>query len=331
LEEIIVSLFMPGLKRDRDRQGWLGDTTKETITSSIRTGTLDTDYNIYQGWWPRIIDAFDDSSIPTAQKTDMNSTTYLDTAAVAQRESATLTGTSGTANIPINGTNYLATFTTSLTVTATNFVTSHAATILAREGKCVVTSSGAIVIVDAGIAGFQIDVLAGVNVSGDLDSTTAASTANVATGDIKTDGAKLAFQDMWDNATPELRKFKGQGLQIYVTASMEESYIRTLEALGSEQAHTMLVAGTMRNTWRGIPIIPVIDWDTHIANDFGSVRPHRALMTIPKNLVWGTDGSDDETNMEFFYEKKDEENYFRVAYMAGTQFVDEELISAAYA
>ncbi len=46
----------------------------------------------------------------------------------------TLTGTSGTANINVNGTNYLATFVTSLTQTATNFVIAHGAAIELATG-----------------------------------------------------------------------------------------------------------------------------------------------------------------------------------------------------
>jgi hypothetical protein len=49
----------------------------------------------------------------------------------------TLTGTSGTANINVNGTNYLATFGTDLSTTATAFVTTHAAAILANHGVVV--------------------------------------------------------------------------------------------------------------------------------------------------------------------------------------------------
>jgi hypothetical protein len=49
----------------------------------------------------------------------------------------TLTGTSGTANINVNGTNYLATFNTSLSQTATDFVTTHAAAILVNHGVTV--------------------------------------------------------------------------------------------------------------------------------------------------------------------------------------------------
>jgi hypothetical protein len=61
----------------------------------------------------------------------------------------TLTGTSGTANVAVNGVNYLATFTTDLATTASNFVTAHAATILAATGAVVTASTGTIIIVDA--------------------------------------------------------------------------------------------------------------------------------------------------------------------------------------
>lgn len=57
----------------------------------------------------------------------------------------TLTGTSGTANINIDDTNYLATFATSLTVTASNFVTTHSA-VLAAEG-ITISSAGAVITV----------------------------------------------------------------------------------------------------------------------------------------------------------------------------------------
>jgi hypothetical protein len=56
----------------------------------------------------------------------------------------TLTGTSGTANVSVGGTNYLATFATSLTQTGTNFVTAHATTILADEGVYVYAAAGVI-------------------------------------------------------------------------------------------------------------------------------------------------------------------------------------------
>lgn len=59
----------------------------------------------------------------------------------------TLTGTSGTANINVGGTNYLATFATDLTTTAANFVTAHAAAILTATGATVTSSLGTLIVV----------------------------------------------------------------------------------------------------------------------------------------------------------------------------------------
>jgi hypothetical protein len=79
----------------------------------------------------------------------------------------TLTGTSGTANVTIDGTNYLATFTTDLTTSADNFVTSHAATILSAHGVTVTAATGVLTLV---VAAENQPTLAVANVSGDLDA-----------------------------------------------------------------------------------------------------------------------------------------------------------------
>jgi len=90
----------------------------------------------------------------------------------------TLTGTSGTANIVVGGTNYLATFTTNLTTSAANFVTSHAATLLAL-GITVTANTGVLTFVAATETFPTITV---ANVSGDLAGTIAAVSAGATTG-----------------------------------------------------------------------------------------------------------------------------------------------------
>lgn len=60
----------------------------------------------------------------------------------------TLTGTSGTANIVVDGVNYLSTFATDLTTTANNFVTARAAAILAATGTVVTASAGVLTFTD---------------------------------------------------------------------------------------------------------------------------------------------------------------------------------------
>ncbi len=90
----------------------------------------------------------------------------------------TLTGTSGTANITVGGVDYLATFTTNLTTSANNFVTSHSAALLAL-GITVTANSGALTFV---AATETFPTIARTNVSGDLSATIASVTAGATTG-----------------------------------------------------------------------------------------------------------------------------------------------------
>jgi len=78
----------------------------------------------------------------------------------------------------IGGTNYLATFTTNLTTSANNFVTSHATTLLAL-GITVTASSGVLTFV-AATATFP--TITAANVSGDLSATIASVSAIATTG-----------------------------------------------------------------------------------------------------------------------------------------------------
>lgn len=80
----------------------------------------------------------------------------------------TLTGTSGTANININGVNYLATFDTDLATTAANFVTAHGAAITAATGGTVTSNLAVITYTDATV-GFPTITIA--NATGNLAGT----------------------------------------------------------------------------------------------------------------------------------------------------------------
>jgi len=330
-EQIIMEIYMAGMARDLQRQIFFGDTVKETRASGVPTGTLDADYKEYNGFWTRIINDFDSAALPSGQYLDLNSSTYQTTVAVKEVDTVTLTGTSGTANVNINGVDYLATFDTDLTTTAANFVTSHAATILAREGKLVVTSSGADVIVTAGVAGMAQQDPTVANVSGNLAGSNANTTANVANTTLKTDASLTAFKALWSKMPNTLRKLFKQEGKIMVTSSVADNYTDTIEALnGSDAAYFTLRDGEKKMAFRGVPIIEREEWDEHIENDFGSVRPHRILFTIPRNLVVGTDGISDDTKIESWYEKKDQVRYVRAEYKAGTQYVHEDYIVAAY-
>ena len=96
-------------------------------------------------------------------------------AAVAQVSTVSVTGTVGTANVNVNGTDYLATFNTNLTTTNTDFLTAHAAAILAAF-NIVVTASVADLIFTANDTG-KVFTVTITNVVTDLAGTVAATTA----------------------------------------------------------------------------------------------------------------------------------------------------------
>lgn len=88
---------------------------------------------------------------------------------VATSVEITLTGTSGTANVTIEGIDYLATFDTTLTETADDFVDAHAAAILVAHNM-VVTDAGAVLTFTAPTDDWELPTIA--NATGDLAGTT---------------------------------------------------------------------------------------------------------------------------------------------------------------
>lgn len=83
----------------------------------------------------------------------------------------TLTGTSGTANITINGTVDLSTFNSTLATTASDFVSAHASDILSENNIVVTNPSGAVLRFRS--ASGVIDAISIAPVTGDLDGTQA--------------------------------------------------------------------------------------------------------------------------------------------------------------
>lgn len=117
-------------------------------------------------------DDCDGSVLAELQATYPNLAISEGAATGAASQEVTLTGTGGTANITIGGVDYLATFATDLTTTAANFVTAHAADILAATGVTV-TSDAAVITLSGEANGFPGDVVV-TNVATNLAGTAAA-------------------------------------------------------------------------------------------------------------------------------------------------------------
>jgi hypothetical protein len=321
-EQIVMAVWNRALARDLQAQILFANPKKEVITAGAPTGVLDEDYAIagYLGFWELFQADIASSVFPSAQVVDLNTSTYQNQVAVKGKKTATITGTSGTANITINGVAYLATFATNLNTTAANFVAAHAATIAARFGRCSVTNSGATVIVEAGIPGLDVTVSAPVNATGDLAGSVAPTTAAVLNTSLKTDAAKLAMKAAYDKMPAVMRSIKSS-LAYIVTQEFADNYMETLEtATGIPAAYQKVIDGQEFFTYRGIPLVVRPQMDEDIAGDFGGLQPHRFMLTDPKNLVFGTDGSGDTEMFEMWYEQNEQENRMRNEYMGGTQY-----------
>lgn|SRR3990167_1095663 len=321
-----VSLFMGGIKEDVRRIFWLGDTTKKTLNASpaYYTVTGDVNYNVINGIWAAI-----KGSAALSPTADQIKRIAITNSAVAQVATHTLTGTSGTANVGINGANYLATFTTDLTTSAANFVTSHAATLLTIG--ITATSSGADIILTATLAGQPFSSLvAAVNVSGNLAGTLAQTTANTLPAALTTDEAKDTFKSVYTGSNKLLKDLVAKKLaRLYVTDTIIENYQASLEATGTEASHKALVDGIDRYTWRGIPIIPM-DIDHHLTNDFIEPYPHRVILTVPDNLVLVLNGLADDSEVKFWFNPDENKNRQRAQFEFGADFVLPEFMTVAY-
>lgn len=119
--------------------------TKGTISSVRNFGTtqwnqtLGATVNVSNGDSYNLFVDFD----PVGDKDSAGTTTY-DELDLAYGIDVTLAGNSGTANININGTNYLATFNTDLTTTASDFVTAHIVALNADNVRVLDNGSGVI-------------------------------------------------------------------------------------------------------------------------------------------------------------------------------------------
>jgi len=158
------------------------------------------------------------------------------------------------------------------------------------------------------------------------------------TGDaLATDGAALILKNMWENRSKTLRRAPNQ--RIYVTATVVDNLLDTYEDTQSSAGLLRLIDGETRQlTYRGIPVIEVEGWDTHLAD---TDNPHYTgsglgigsnliVWTTPDTLLIGTNLADPGNDMDVWYEKKDEKVYWRIRFKLGTQILHPELVSLAY-
>lgn len=332
LKAIIVQVWTNAIESDVYRTFWLSDTAKETVTSGVITGTADTDYNALTGMWTRLI-----ANAATSPTVDQIYRYQVSDAAVAEVDTVTLTGTSGTANLTVAVTTYLLTFASNLTTTAANAVTLHAAALLLRG--ITLTSSGADLILTSSVPGQPTPDPTVAAVSGDLAGTNADTIANTAPTALAAGESVTIFEDLVTNCSRMLKGIPTSGKIMLVEDAVWENYVTYQEGLGTERSHIKLEMSNGDimevNTFRGIKIIP-LGWGVHLDADFPHATgelyayPHRVIYCENGMLVMGLDGKSEYASTNMWYNPDEQENRFRTQLKMGTQYVHPEMIAVAY-
>ena len=292
------------------------------------TATLyaeDERFSAVDGLWTNLI--ADADATPTA---DQIKRIAMSNAAVAQVNTITLTGTSGTATVTVKGVAKLATFDTSIAVTTAAFVLANAAAYL--EAGLVLTGATTLIFT-AAVAGVGFDDGAAANVSGDLAGGSVATTENTVAADLAADEAKTAFRAMVKGQVKTMKAIpKGQKV-ILATQSMIENYEETLGAAGvniatSESDRSFMIQGATGLLFNGIPIVEMPIDAAIEAYDYG--YPHRAILTIASNIgpVLSTAGT--FADAALWWNKDENENRSRIQLEFGGNYFLPELIVLAY-
>ncbi len=328
LEDVVLELFRAAVESDTYRMFWLADTYKETLSSTTYgnySGTADTTYNAFTGLWKLIIGLA--ATTPTSSQ--IKKVAVAD-GAVAQVATITASGgTSANYVITVMGVSYTVAYSTDYATTVALMATTHAAALLLRG--IVLTSSGDTNILTSNIPGqpFTAPTIASAST---ITGSVAATTANTAPTALAADEAIGYFKSMFEVQPAVLRNIPDEQKRIYADKRVVDNYIESLEDSGTytDMGKSMLVDGIKRLTYRGIPIIDH-NWAEYL-DDFPHATgtlpgyPHRAVLTVPQNLVLGIDATDEWNEMKLWFNEDEEENRLRMKLKMGSNFVHSNLM-----
>ncbi len=329
LYNVMTELFQMAINSDIFRQFWLNDVYKSIVTSGVDTGVADTDYNAYSGIWKKIFD----NAATSPSATQIKRVAITDGAVAGIQTLTESVDASGTANILIDGVNYLATRDTNATTTFNNFRTLYAAALLLRG---YVLSGTATLIVTSNVPGRPFNAITVTTVTGTWMATVAATLAVTAPVALAAGEAADIFDSLWTASPKELKGVPKNLKAFYVGDLVYENYMQWLEdKTGLESTVRMVQDGVEYLAFRGIPVINT-GWDYHLDADFAHAAgylwayPHRVIYSALDNLILGIDGMNDFNSTEIWFNKDLEQNRMRFKCIMGTEYAHNKLMAVAY-
>ena len=153
-------------------------------------------------------------------------------------------------------------------------------------------------------------------------------------GVLVADGAITLFRNMYENQSKTLRAVDRSEKYFYVTSTIMDNYLTTLEDTQNEKGQLSLEDGKRVVMFRGIQVVEVKGWDTHLAD---AANPHKVavganmcVFTTPDNLIVGADVLSPLNEVKSWYSEDDEVIRMKVKFKLGAQILHPELISFAY-
>lgn len=180
----------------------------------------------------------------------------------------------------------------------------------------------------------QLAIDAGGDLGQNLDMSANTSIETSGVDDtLVADGAQTALKLMWEGQSKTLRAIDRASKRFYVTASIMDNYLSTLEDTQNETGQLNLEDGKTVVKFRGVELVEVKGWDTHLAD---SNNPQEAVVganlivfTTPDNLIVGADILNPTNQVKVFYDEKDEVIRMKVKFKFGGQILHPELMSIA--
>ncbi len=145
------------------------------------------------------------------------------------------------------------------------------------------------------------------------------------------DGSITAFRLLWEGQSKTLRSVPKKDKRWFVTATIMDNYLTTLEDTQNEKGQTTLEDGTEIVKFRGQLLVEVLGWDTQLSD---SDNPQKTpignnliVYTTPENLIVGSDISDPDANLKMFHSEETETLKTIAKLKLGAQILHPELMS----
>jgi hypothetical protein len=167
----------------------------------------------------------------------------------------------------------------------------------------------------------------------DADGTSFESGDALASG-----GALGLLRQIWDNQTPELRDLPASEKVFYVTNTVKDNYLTTLESQSNVAGQMMIQDGVTKLYFRGVELVVIPEWDSNLAD---TTNPHYGtglaigsnfiVFGAKDNFVFGSDIAAGETSFKIRYADDDDEKMkVTTKFKLGVQIIHYELVALAY-